>query len=100
MGKEGSRREPSQASAPNTRQTEQWEDRKRDGEDEINEFLKPKETAEMKGNEIKNNGAWIKVAKHRERWKAVESEYATTAAAAVCTADNVLRKIQFDPHAT
>ena len=36
----------------------------------------------MKGNDIKNNDTWIKVVKNRERWKAVESEYATTAAAA------------------
>ena len=32
-------------------------------EDEINEFLKPAETEEMKGNQIKNNDTWIKVPK-------------------------------------
>ena len=42
-------------------------------EDEINEFLKPEETEETKGNEIKND-TWIKMAKHRERCKAMESE--------------------------
>ena len=51
-------------------------------EDEINEFIKPEETEEVKGNEVKNNDTWIKVAQNRERWKATESEYATTAAAA------------------
>ena len=51
-------------------------------EDEINEFLKPEETEEMKGNEIKNNDTWIKVAENRERWKQMETEYAMTAAGA------------------
>ena len=36
----------------------------------------------MKGNEIKNHDTWIKVEQNRKRWKAMESEYATTAAAA------------------
>ena len=54
---------------------------KKTWEDEINEFLKPDETETTKGNEMKNNDTWIKVAKHRERWKAVESEHAETAAA-------------------
>ena len=70
------------ASESNTRHDDWWEDQKKRWEDEINEFLKPAETEEMKGNEIKNNDTWIKVAKNRERWKAMESEYATTAAAA------------------
>ena len=39
-------------------------------EDEINDFLKPEETEETKGNEVlKNNGTRITVAKNRERWK-------------------------------
>ena len=50
-------------------------------EDEINDHSKTEETEETKGNEIKNNDTWIKVAKNRERWKAMESEYAKTAAA-------------------
>ena len=33
------------------------------------DFLKPEETEETKGNEIKNNDTWIKVATIRERWK-------------------------------
>ena len=35
-------------------------------EDEINDFLKPEETEETKGNEIKNNDTWIKVAKNQK----------------------------------
>ena len=70
-----------QVSAPSTRQIDQWEDQKRDGKMIVNDFLKPEETEETKGNEIKNNDTWIKVATNRERWKAMESEYATTAAA-------------------
>ena len=45
-------------------------------DDEINEFLKLEET-----ETTKNKHTWIKVAKKRERWKAMESEYAKTAAA-------------------
>ena len=47
-------------------------------QDEINDFLKP-ENEETKGCEIKKNDTWLKVANNRERWKATESEYATTA---------------------
>ena len=36
----------------------------------------------MKGNEIQNNDTWTKVAPNRETWKAMESENASTAAAA------------------
>ena len=42
-------------------------------EDEINDFLKPEETEETKGNEKKNNDTWIKVAKIEKdgkKWKA------------------------------
>ena len=46
----------------------------------MNEFLKPEETETTKGNEMKNNDTWIKVAKNRERWKGMESAYAKTAA--------------------
>ena len=45
-------------------------------EDEVNDFLKPEETEETKGNEIKNNDTSRKVAKNRERWKAMETDYA------------------------
>ena len=49
-------------------------------EDEINDFLKPEETEETKGNEVfKNNGTMLKVAKNRERWKAMETGYAVAA---------------------
>ena len=47
----------------------------------MKDFLKPEEIEETKGHERKNNDTWMKVAKNRERWKAMESEYATTAAA-------------------
>ena len=49
-------------------------------EDKVNDFLKPEETEETKGNDIKNKDTWIKVAKNRERWKAMESDYAVAAA--------------------
>ena len=63
-----------QTNRPVGRQKKRWDD-------EINDFLKPEETEETKGNDKKNNDTWIQVAKHRQRWKAVESEYAKTAAA-------------------
>ena len=68
------------ASAPDTRLADQWEDLKRRWEDEINDFFQPEETAAIKGNEMKNNDTWIKAARNRERWKEMESEYATVAA--------------------
>ena len=70
MGKESSRMELGLS-----KKKKRWED-------EINEFLKPGETEEMQGNEIKNNDTWIKVAKNRENGKEMDSEYAITAAAA------------------
>ena len=52
-------------SAPSTRQTEQWDDQKKKRwEDEANDFLKPDETEETKGNELKNSHTWIKIAKN------------------------------------
>ena len=48
-------------------------------EDEINDFLKHEETEPTSEDDMKNNNTWIKVAKNRERWKAIESEYAETA---------------------
>ena len=55
---------------------------------------------------MKNNNTWIKVAKNRERWTAMESEYEKTAAertertspSLLFTANH--RKIQSDQHAT
>ena len=55
-----------------------------------NKFLKPEANEPTTGNEMKNDNSWIKVAKNRERWKAMESEYATTAAA--ISVDSVLRR--------
>ena len=51
-------------------------------ENEINEFFKPDET--------ERTNTWIKVAKNRERWKAMGSEYAKTAAA--ISVDAVVRR--------
>ena len=51
-----------QTNRPVERPKKRWED-------EINEFLKPEETEETKGNETKNNDTWIKVAKRTERWQ-------------------------------
>ena len=45
-------------------------------EDEIDDFLKPAETEETKGNEIESNDTCLKEAKNRERWKAMETDYA------------------------
>ena len=44
-------------------------------EDDINQFLKPEETEETKGNDLKNNDTWIMVAKDQKRWKDVETFY-------------------------
>ena len=78
MGKESGRMEPRpQHQAPDIQTSGKTKKR---WEDEINEFQKPEETEEMKGNEMKNNDTWIKVDQNRERWKAMESGYATTAA--------------------
>ena len=49
-------------------------------EDEINDILKPEETEATKGNEIKNNDTWIKVANNREKWKEMGSEFTVAAA--------------------
>ena len=49
-----------------------------------------KKTETTTGNDMKNNNTWIKVAKIRERWRAMENEYAKTAAER--SVDNVLRR--------
>ena len=36
-------------------------------EDDINEFLKPEEMVETRGNDIKDNDTWIKAAKDQNR---------------------------------
>ena len=43
--------------------------RKKKWEDEVNQILKPEDTDETNGNDIKNNGAWIWAAKDQETWK-------------------------------
>ena len=45
-------------------------------EDEVNQFLKPEETDETKGNGIKNNDTWIWVAKDQEKGKHMEDDFA------------------------
>ena len=62
--------EPAPSTRPVGRPKKRWED----------EIFKPEETEETKGNEIKNNDTWIKVATSRKRWTAVETEYAVAAA--------------------
>ena len=58
------------------KQAEQWEDRERDGKTTlINQFFKPEETEETKGNDLKNNDAWILIAKDQTRWKEMEKYY-------------------------
>ena len=42
-------------------------------EDDINQFLKPEETKETKGNDLKNNDTWMRVAKDQIRWKEMEN---------------------------
>ena len=44
-------------------------------EDDINQFLKPEETEETKGNKLKNNDTSIMVAKDQKRWKDMEEDY-------------------------
>ena len=57
-----------------------WKTKKKMG-DEINGFLRPEETEETKGNDVRNNDTWIKMAKDQNSWKQTESEFAMTAAA-------------------
>ena len=44
-------------------------------EDDINQFFKPEETQETKGNDLKNNDTWMQVAKDQKRWKEMENDY-------------------------
>ena len=48
--------------ASGQKQAEEWEDQKI-CEDDINHFLKPEETVETKGNDVKNNDTCIRMAK-------------------------------------
>ena len=49
------------------RQRKRWED-------DTNQFLKPEETEETKGNDLKNNDTWIMVAKDQKRLKETEKD--------------------------
>ena len=42
-------------------------------EDDISQFLKPVETEEIKGNDLKNSDTWMQVAKDQIRWKEIEN---------------------------
>ena len=45
-------------------------------EDDFNEFLRPEETEEAKGNDLKNNCTWKKQSKKHKEWKAKEDKFA------------------------
>ena len=99
---EGQRKQQNgtQVSAPSTRQTDQWEYQKKRWEDDINELLKPEETEETKGNEIKNNdtchGSKLqKIEKDGKQWKVNTQRPQPQYLLTVCTAEGILRKIQF-----
>ena len=47
----------------------------------MNDFLRPGETEETRGNDTRNNDTWIKIAKDQKSWKHMESEFAMAAAA-------------------
>ena len=40
--------------------------------------LKPEETKETKGNDLKNNDTWIRVAKDQLRWKEMDKQHMVT----------------------
>ena len=44
-------------------------------EDDINQFVKPDETEEKRGSDLKNNDTWLKAAKDQQRWKDMEKDY-------------------------
>ena len=44
-------------------------------EDDINHFLKPEETDETKGNDLRNNDTWIWAAKDQKTWRHMEKDY-------------------------
>ena len=44
-------------------------------EDYINQFVKPDETEETRGSDLKNNDTWLKAAKDQQRWKDMEKDY-------------------------
>ena len=54
------------------RPTKRWED-------EINDFLRSEETEESRGNDLKNNDTWIKIAQNQRSWKQMESDFAAAA---------------------
>ena len=63
-----------QVSAVAARQAELWEDQERDGKtNDINQFFKPEETAETKGNDLKNDDTWMQVQKTKKDGKTWEN---------------------------
>ena len=73
-----------------SRKKERWED-------EINDFLKRQESEETIGNEIQKQRHLDKSGKNRERWRAMESEYAETAATASVDSVHSRRNPPKDP---
>ena len=72
-------------------------------EDEINNFLKPVETEETKGNEKQQrhlDKSGKKIEKDGKQWKANTQRQQPQHPLTVCTAEEILSKIQFDQHAT
>ena len=94
MGKESREMDPRPRHRAPDKQTS-GSTKKKDGK--TNDFFRPEETEETKGNELNNNDTWIKVAKKRESWQAMESEYATTAAAVSVDSVQSRRNPQQDP---
>ena len=95
MGKEKQRSgSPASAQKPRTcravgRPKKRWED-------EINDFLRPEETYETKGNDVRNNDTWIKIAKNQIGWSNMENVFAMTAAASL--GDRRQRRRWVDQH--
>ena len=56
---------------------------KKKWEDEINDFLRPEETYETEGTDVRNNDTWIKIAKNQIGWSKMENVFAMTAAASL-----------------
>ena len=81
---------PEKQTSGKTRKKERWEG-------EIHDFLKRQETEETKGNEIQKQRHLDKSGKNRERWRAMESEYAETAATASVDSVHSRRNPPKDP---
>ena len=47
-------------------------------ENDVNEFVRPGETEETRGNDVRNSDTWIKITEDQRSWKQMESEIAMT----------------------